>query len=278
MHLISGKELATQIQDTLAEEIASLPFVPHLAVLLVGDDPASLLYVNLKKKTGEALGMEIDIHHLPAHTPDTQLKALVESWNQNQDIDGILIQVPLPDGHDESALIAVMDPQKDVDGFHPVNIAALMQGEPRVISPVHEGILRLIAQSPTRVTERKTALICNSEIFSNPLERLLRSAGAFVESMSPDALNTDFLKEADIVVIAIGRLNFLQPSMTKSTAVIIDVGTNRLKDHRVAGDADRNAYQNTDVYLTPVPGGVGPMTIAQLLKNVVELGKKRREI
>jgi methylenetetrahydrofolate dehydrogenase (NADP+)/methenyltetrahydrofolate cyclohydrolase len=269
MNRIDGQILADRIRQEVGEEVETLSFRPHLAVLLVGDDPASQLYVNLKKKLGEEIGMNIEVHHLEANMPDDQLEELIRSWNQDEDIDGILIQIPLPPGHDEVRVLRTMDPQKDVDGFHPDNPG---------IPPLHEGILRLVATTPLHLDGAKAVILANSDVFANPLNRLLTTAGAFVTIMDPDALVPSALKEADLVVIAIGRYNFLTPDMVKDDVVIIDVGTNRLPDNKIRGDAAFSAFKETTAWITPVPGGVGPMTIAMLLKSLLEFAKRRRAV
>jgi methylenetetrahydrofolate dehydrogenase (NADP+)/methenyltetrahydrofolate cyclohydrolase len=168
-----------------------------------------------------------------------------------------------------------MDPAKDADGFHPKTIESLMRGEPTIISPVHEGVLRLIAQTDIKITGAQTAILANSNIFADPLARLLSTAGASVEVLRPDDLDRELLHEADIIVTAIGRAGFIHASMIKDDAIMIDVGTNKNDDGKTVGDIDMHSFQNTNVWMTPVPGGVGPMTIALLLRNVFTLAKRR---
>lgn len=271
MHLIDGKALASKIQMELKGEIEAKHLSPHLAILLVGDDPASHLYVSLKQQRAMEIGIQTTLTHLPATTPDHELTAWMEKWNQDPHIHGILVQIPLPPGHDENAVIGALDPKKDADGFHSANIQQLLTGSPTIIPPVHEGILRLINETPLKLSGSSVTIIVNSEIFSTPLKRLLETAGMFVTIMNPDALDKTKLLMADLVIIAVGRAHFLHASMTKPDAVIIDVGTNKTAEGKTIGDVDLASYQNTDAWITPVPGGVGPMTIAQLLKNVVQL-------
>lgn len=237
--------------------------------MIVGDDPASHLYVNMKKRVGETLGLDIQIHSFPADIAQETLLAQIEAWNQNPQIHGILVQVPLPVGHDESAIIQAMDPKKDVDGFHPNNILALEEGTPYLLSPVHEGILRLINEAPVHINGAQASIIGNSPIFTTPLAHLLQTAGAITRIMSANELDHVWLKESQIVVIAIGRKYFLQPTDVRDDAVIIDVGTNRDDGHTVYGDVNLPAFEKTDCWITPVPGGVGPMTIALLMRNVM---------
>lgn len=277
MHLIDGKALAEKIRVDVKNEVTALGFSPQLAVLLVGDDRASKLYVTRKKKAGEEAGIRIDLRELPAETSDVEILALIENWNRDPEVDAILVQIPLPPQHDENRIIAALDPNKDVDGFHPRNVEALLAGQGSIIPPVHEGILRLINETPLVINGASAVILANSDVFANPLKRLLSSAGMFVSVMSPDALDKDKLQRADVIVIAIGRARFLFPGLTKPDAVIIDVGTNHDETGKLCGDTDIKAYQNTRAWISPVPGGVGPMTIAQLLQNVVRLARARRQ-
>lgn len=271
MKRLDGHSLAATIRADVKELVAAQKLQPKLAVLLVGDDPASELYVSLKEKAAQEVGIATEIRRVPAQTPDTFLLEQIAEWNARPDIHGILIQVPLPPGHDTQALISAMNPGKDVDGFHPESIAALLRGEARILSPVHEGVLRLIASTGQKINHTRIALIANSDIFSEPLEYVLKKAGALVDRMAPDNLDRLLCAEADIIIVAVGRKNFLDRKLVKTGAIIIDVGTNRLPDGRVVGDVDTDSVKDLEGWLTPVPGGVGPMTIAILLKNVATL-------
>ena len=266
MHLIDGKTLAEEIRTKLKQEIEAKHLSPCLAILLVGEDPASHLYVGLKRKAAEQIGVQGDIHHLPPETPDQTLIDLVRTWNQDERIHGILIQVPLPPAHNEEKILSSINPKKDADGFHP--------DQTSLIPPVHEGILRLISEAPFSLNGMSTVIIVNSQTFALPLERLLKLAGASVTVLLPDELEQGRLAEAELIVIAIGRLFFLHSSMTPTAKIIIDVGTNKTSAGLVRGDVDIQSYEKKEVWITPVPGGVGPMTIAHLLKNVVQLAEK----
>lgn len=268
MHLIDGTALAAQIREELKHAQQARSYTPTLAVMIVGDDPASHLYVNMKRRIGEELGFSIQIHPFPADCTTHQLIDQIHTWNRDPNIHGILVQVPLPFGHDESTVIAEMDPEKDVDGFHPTNIAALEARNPSLLSPVHEGVLRLIGKSRLHINGAQTTVIGNSEIFTKPLQHLLETAGAIVHVMSANDLDSTWLKESDLVIIAIGRSRFLTPDHVRDDAVIIDVGTNRDQQKKVSGDVDQDAFKETDCWITPVPGGVGPMTIALLMRNL----------
>lgn len=271
MNLIDGKALATKIRAEVKTEVTHLGRSPRLEVMLVGNDPASHLYVDLKRRAGEEAGIQVNVHPFPETATTHELITIIEAWNTESDIDAILIQVPLPSGIDQDAVTHSLSPAKDVDGFHPSNVNALMSGNMGIIPPVHEGILRLINESPLKLPGAQCVIIANSDIFAQPLTRLLTTAGASIACMKPDELDKDLLQEADLIITAVGRLNFINPTLTRTDAVIIDVGTNKTADGKTRGDVDAEAFKNTDVWLTPVPGGVGPMTIAQLLKNIVRL-------
>lgn len=274
MHVIDGKTLARTLREEVRERVGRLPRQPRLAVLLVGEDKASHLYVSLKKKAGEKAGIAIELLTCPSSTPDADLIAQIQTWNTRADVDAILVQLPLPPGHDENAVIAAIDPGKDVDGFHPLNTQALLEGTPTIVPPVHEGILRLMNEAPIDLAGKTAVVIANSHVFADPLARLLRTAGLFVHIMKPDELEAQTLRRADVVVIAIGRSHFLHAGITKKDAVIIDVGTNQDAQGHITGDVDLDTYAPYEAWVTPSPGGVGPMTIAQLLLNVVRLAEK----
>jgi methylenetetrahydrofolate dehydrogenase (NADP+)/methenyltetrahydrofolate cyclohydrolase len=223
-------------------------------------------------KACEDAGFQSTLIRMNAETSEPKLMEQIEKLNNDPDIDGILVQLPLPAQINESNIINAIDAEKDVDGFHPQSIERLLAGEARIISPVHEGVLRLIASSGISINHTRTALIANSEIFAKPLEYVLRRAGAVVERMAPDNFDAKLCSECDIIVIGVGRKKFLQRNAVKNGAVIIDIGTNRQDDGRVVGDVDAKDMSDLEGWLTPVPGGVGPMTIAVLLKKCGDPG------
>ncbi len=275
MQLINGKALAASIRERVKQDIETQGLHPKLAVLLVGDDPASEIYVKLKEKAAQEAGIATDIRRLPAMVSDTDLKQIISDWNSDENVDAILVQLPLPPGHDADDVISAIDPAKDVDGFHPENASSLLAGEALIFPPVHESILRLIGAAGTDMRSAKAVIIANSDTFAEPLAHLLTTAGCFVETYSPEDLDVRTTQQADIIVIAIGRPNFLTRDLIKSGACIIDVGTNRV-GKKTVGDVDVEHIQDIPGWLSPVPGGVGPMTVALLLKNVLELAKRRR--
>ena len=276
MQLIDGKSLARSIREEIKKDIATLPRAPGLAVLLVGDDPASHLYVNLKEQAAQEAGIRTDIQRLPSTTSDKDLEQIIQKWNSDPAIHAILIQLPLPSGHDTDKIIMAMDPSKDVDGFHPVTIKKLLKGEATIISPVHEAVLRLIAATGIDPRSKTATILANSDIFSEPLAYLLQRAGFVTARMDADLLNGEVLRSSDVIVSALGRPGFIGPDLVKPGAVLIDVGTAKDTQGRICGDVDAPAFSSIEGWLTPVPGGVGPMTVALLLKNTLSLHKKLR--
>lgn len=271
MQRIDGKKLANEICEELKKEIQTKRLSLKLGVLLVGENPASTLYVALKEKAATEMGISTDVRRMPAHTSDHELKQIIKNWNADSRIHGILVQLPLPNGHDTDAIINEIDPKKDVDGFHPKTRADLYAGKSKTLSPVHEGILRLIATTGIQMNGARTAIIAKSDIFSKPLEYILRKAGNFVTVLSPDELDRKTLLTSNIIITAAGRAHFLNRSVIPSGAVVIDVGINRMPDGSLVGDVDAQSVTQLAGWITPVPGGVGPMTIAMLLRNVIEL-------
>jgi methylenetetrahydrofolate dehydrogenase (NADP+) / methenyltetrahydrofolate cyclohydrolase len=271
MILIDGKSLAEKIRDEVKNDVSSLPAPPKLGVLLVGDDKASSLYVNLKEKAAQEAGIRTDIRRLPAETVDKELISVINEWNEDRETNAILVQLPLPPGHDTDKVVSAMDPEKDADGFHHENVEALVSGNGQIISPVHEAVLRCIASTGLDPRGKAATVIANSDTFADPLIHLLKHAGFITAWYVPDGMDTEALKTSDVVVIAIGRARFLGPDLVKPGSVIIDVGTNKDELGKTCGDADTAAFTNIDGWITPVPGGVGPMTVALLLNNVVRL-------
>ncbi len=271
MQTIDGKSLATEIRGDLKTRISASGLHPKLGVLLVGEDPASHLYVKLKEKAAAEAGIETDIRRLPSTATDAELIGLIRAWNDDESVHGILVQLPLPPGHDQDAVINAILPRKDADGFHPKNLDALYAGEGRIVPPLHEGILRLIGQTDVMPNLAQAVILANSDVFAKPLEYLLKKAGAFVQTFRPDELDGQALKDADIIVVAVGRARFLKRDLVKSGACVIDVGTNKTESGQTVGDADAESLHDVPGWLSPVPGGVGPMTIAMLLKSVTDL-------
>lgn len=271
MKMIDGRAIAKEIREEVKNEVKSLPNQPLLGVILVGDDEASRIYVNLKEKAATEAGIKTDIKRLPAEITDEEIVRIVMGWNDDPAVNGILVQLPLPSGHDTDRIINEIDPAKDVDGFHPKNIEKLKTGEATILSPVHEAVVRLIGATGCDPRNKAATILANSDTFAEPLSYLLQRAGFITAIMHPDMLDADVLKTSDVIVSAIGRCGFIGPDIVKPGAIIIDVGITRNETGSVCGDASEKALKDVDGWLTPVPGGIGPMTVALLLKNVVRL-------
>ncbi len=266
--IIDGKKLARAIRDRLKTEVGQLASVPGLAIVLVGDDPASHTYVGLKEKAAEEIGIHFEKHTFPATASQADVLARVEELNKRQDIHGIVVQLPLPHGLDENAIIQAINPAKDVDGFHPANIQALLAGEPHIVPGLAEGIYRLIASTDVSLGGKKAMIFANSPVFTNPLEYILNQHGMQTVSCSPDVDDCLHVsQQADVVVAVVGRPGYVTAEMVKDGVILIDVGFTK-KGTQVLGDISDAAWDKAS-WATPVPGGVGPMTVAMLLENVV---------
>lgn len=277
MMILDGKTYASTIRAKIKERVSALETKPGLAILLVGDDPASHIYVNLKQKACEEAGIHFEKVLYSADVSEKELIEKIKELNLQPNINGILVQIPLPN-QDADRVIAAIDPIKDVDGFHPQNLKALKEGKPALAPAVALGILKLI----DKALENKTraglhAVIVSSDFFAAPLEVLLHEQQISSEVVHPDeALFKEKTSEADILIVALGKPNLIHGSLIKSGAILIDVGTTKV-DGKLVGDIDRASVEEIAGALSPVPGGVGPMTVAMLLLNVLNAyGKQKR--
>lgn len=269
--IINGKEIAQDIRNGLKKEIKALSMVPGLAVVLVGDDPASKVYVGNKEKSCKEVGFYSEVHKLAENTSEEELLSLIEQLNNNPKIHGILVQLPLPKHIDEKEVIKKILPTKDVDGFHPLNAGALLVGEKGLQPCTPKGCIRLIKEMGLEISGKKAIVVGRSNIVGKPIALMLLQENATVEichSRTQDLAQE--IKDADILVVAIGKANFITGEMIKPGAVVIDVGINRLENGTLAGDVEFNSAKEVAGFITPVPGGVGPMTIAMLLENTLE--------
>jgi methylenetetrahydrofolate dehydrogenase (NADP+)/methenyltetrahydrofolate cyclohydrolase len=251
--------------------------VPGLAVVLVGDDPASQVYVRGKTKAAREAGVEPFDHHLPATTSQQELLALVGRLNRDPAVDGVLVQLPLPAQIDASAVIEAIDPGKDVDGFHPENVGRLWSGAPRFVPCTPLGVMRLLAEAGTTVAGARAVVVGRSNIVGKPMAALLLAAHATVTLCH--SRTADLAAEvgrADVLVAAIGKAELVRGAWIKPGATVIDVGMNRRPDGKLVGDVEFTAAAERAGAITPVPGGVGPMTIAMLLANTVASAQRRR--
>jgi len=272
--LLLGKEVSARIKGELREEVTALKekgINPGLAVIIVGDDPASRVYVNNKKKACEECGIYSEEYALPAETSEKELLDLIEVLNGNDKISGILVQLPVPKHIDEKKVIEAISPIKDVDAFHPVNVGKIMVGDFDFVPCTPAGVMELIAESGIDVAGKECVVVGRSNIVGKPQAMLLLHKNGTVticHSRTKDlAAKT---READILVVAVGIPNFVTGDMIKPGAVVIDVGINRVAEKKLVGDVEFETAEKVAGAITPVPGGVGPMTIAMLMKNTVK--------
>lgn len=274
LRLIDGKQLAQQRRDEIKKTVETLKqqgIVPGLAVILVGNDSASQVYVRNKEKACQEVGLYSEVYRLPESTTQEQLLQLIDRLNKDDKIHGLLVQLPVPAHIDEKAVIHAISPLKDVDGFLPENMGALLIGEPGAEPCTPKGCLDLIKQTGISIAGKKAVVVGRSNIVGKPMAIMLLREHATVTICHSKTKNLkEELLAADIIVAAIGKANFITGDMIKDGAVVIDVGMNRLENGKLAGDVDRASLENRDCWLTPVPGGVGPMTITMLLKNTLE--------
>lgn len=267
MQQIDGKALAKRIRENVAERVSHLNTTPGLAILLVGDDPASHVYVNLKQKACEEVGVHFEKYEYTKDVSTEELVQKVEELNRNEAIHGILVQLPLPT-QDEDAVIAAIDPKKDVDGFHPSNQKLLAEHKPCLAPATALGIAKLIDATEANLQKKKAAVI-GSELFTEPVRILLADRDISTDRLDPKTLSPEQTQLYDILIPVVGKPGLVTPEMIKEGAIVIDVGTTRV-DEKIVGDVDPNVIQQKTGWITPVPGGVGPMTVAMLLVNVLK--------
>jgi methylenetetrahydrofolate dehydrogenase (NADP+)/methenyltetrahydrofolate cyclohydrolase len=276
--LIDGKAIAAGIRNECAvrvERLKSRGIVPGLAVVIVGDDAASQVYVRNKAVASEAIGMHSEVHALAKDTTQQQLLAFIHSLNANRGIHGILVQLPLPRHIDGRAVVAAIDPEKDVDGFHYFNVGALVVGEPAFYPCTPWGVMKMLEHEGVKVEGRHAVVVGRSNIVGKPMALMLLNASATVtvcHSKTPDL--AAITRQGDLLVAAAGRPRLITARMVKPGAVVVDVGINRLPDGKLAGDVDFAGVSQVASLITPVPGGVGPMTIAMLLANTVKSAER----
>ncbi|SCX93401.1 methylenetetrahydrofolate dehydrogenase (NADP+) / methenyltetrahydrofolate cyclohydrolase [Lachnospiraceae bacterium XPB1003] len=271
--LIDGKKISTDIKDELKEEVSKLKAEGRevtLAVILVGDDPASAVYVKNKKKACEYIGIKSLSYELPAETTEDELLELIEKLNGDDTVNGILVQLPLPRHIDEKKVIRTISPKKDVDGFHPENVGALLIGEPGFVSCTPAGIIELLKRSNVEIEGKECVVIGRSNIVGKPMGvLLLRENGTVTIAHSRTKNLKEICKRADILVAAVGKPKMITAEYIKEGAVVIDVGIHRMDNGKLCGDVDLDDVESHVSKITPVPGGVGPMTIAMLMYNCI---------
>ncbi len=275
--LIDGKAVSSAVRErvkTQAAELTAKGIQPGLAVIIVGDDPASRVYVNNKKKACAETGIYSEEHALPADTTQDEILALVKSLNGRSDINGILCQLPLPKHLDEKAVIEAIDPKKDVDAFHPSNVGRIMIGDYHFLPCTPAGVMELLASANIDVCGKNCVIIGRSNIVGKPMSMLLLHKNGTVTICHSKTKNlSEITRQADILVAAVGIAKFVKADMVKPGAVVIDVGMNRDENGKLCGDVDFAQVEPLAEYITPVPGGVGPMTIAMLMQNTIMAAK-----
>jgi methylenetetrahydrofolate dehydrogenase (NADP+)/methenyltetrahydrofolate cyclohydrolase len=275
--IIDGKEVAAAIRARLAEQVAALPFRPGLAVVLVGDNPASAVYVRSKDKAAREAGIVARTIRLAADTAETALLDEVAHLNADPSIDGILVQLPLPPQIRPQAVIEAIDPEKDVDGFHPLNVGRLADGQPSLVPCTPLGVMKLLAEAQVPLSGARALVLGRSTIVGRPVAALLLAANATVTVAHSRTRNLAAeCRRADVLVAAVGRPEMVRGDWVGDGATVIDVGINRLPDGRLVGDVAFAECAAVAGAITPVPGGVGPMTIACLLENTVAAALRRR--
>ena len=268
--IIDGKALAASLRASLAEHVAALPFRPGLAVVLVGDNPASAIYVRAKDRAASATGIATRTIRLPDDTSEAALLTVIARLNADPAVDGILVQLPLPAHISTPAAIEAVDPDKDVDGFHPLNAGRLASGRPGLVPCTPLGVMKLLAEGGIPLDGARALVLGRSSIVGRPLVALLLSANATVTVAHSRTRNLPAeCRRAEVLVAAIGRPEQVRGEWIAPGAVVIDVGINRLPDGRLVGDVDFEGVREKASYITPVPGGVGPMTVTMLLDNTV---------
>ncbi len=282
MTLLDGKALSNKIKEEVKVEVAKLKeeknIIPGLAVILVGDDAASATYVNSKHKSCEAAGIYSEVHTKESSISQEELLSLIEDMNNNPKLDGILVQLPLPKHIDTTTVLEAINPLKDVDGFHPYNVGRMVSNLDSFLPATPFGVMRMFEEYGIELSGKNAVVIGSSDIVGKPMASLLINAKATVTVCNSRTKDLSaHTKAADIVIIAVGVPHLLKANMLKEGAVVIDVGINRLDTGKLTGDADFEDCKDKCSYITPVPGGVGPMTIGMLLKNTLKAANLRKK-
>ncbi|WP_017755724.1 bifunctional methylenetetrahydrofolate dehydrogenase/methenyltetrahydrofolate cyclohydrolase FolD [Calidifontibacillus oryziterrae] len=280
--IISGKEIANDLREKMKEEVNNLKkqgLTPGLAVILVGDDPASHSYVKGKKKACEEIGIYNKAIEHPASLTEEQLLSEIDQLNEDDSIHGILVQLPLPSHIDEKKVIERILPEKDVDGFHPINVGRMMTGQKALISCTPYGVLKMVQLQNIEIEGKHVVVIGRSNIVGKPVGQLFLNENATVTYCHSKTKNLkEITKQADILIVAVGRANFIGKEYIKEGAVVIDVGVNRLPTGKLCGDVIFDEAKDVASFITPVPGGVGPLTITMLMHNTIEAAKQSQGV
>ncbi len=282
MIILDGKALSLKIKEEVKIEVQELQnerhITPGLAVILVGNDAASATYVRMKANSCKNAGIYSVVHEMPSTITQDEILDIIQRMNENPNLDGILVQLPLPKQVDTTTILEAIDPLKDVDGFHPYNVGRMVSNLDAFVPATPFGVMRLLEEYKIDVLGKNVCIIGASDIVGKPMAALMINARATVEVCNSKTTNLKkHTLKADIIIVATGRINLITPDMLQKDAIVIDVGINRLNTGKLVGDVDYEACKEKCSYITPVPGGVGPMTIAMLLKNTVRAAKLRTE-
>ncbi len=279
MHILDGKALSDKIKENIKRETKELKkkgIVPGLAVILVGDNPASHTYVRMKEKACEMTGIYSIVHKMPLDISEEKILETIRMMNNNPNIDGILVQLPLPPQIDTQKILDSIDPKKDVDGFHPFNVGRLVLGLDCFVPCTPLGVMRLLKEYNIDVKGMDACVVGASNIVGKPMMNLLLNSFATVDICHIYTKDLkSHTKRADILIVGVGKVNLITKDMVKEGAIVIDIGINRLENGKLVGDVDFENVAPLTSYITPVPGGVGPMTIAMLLENTLKAAKGR---
>ncbi len=277
--IISGKECSAKVRADIAADVAEFKskhgYVPGLTVIIVGDDPASVVYVRNKKRACIDVGMNSEVIEMPESTTQEELLSRIDALNADKSVHGILVQLPLPPHINEEAVINRISPDKDVDAFHPVNVGKVMTGNYSFVPCTPAGVMEMLKFKNIEIMGKHCVIIGRSNIVGKPQAMLMLKENATVTICHSKTKNlAEITRSADILVAAVGRAKFVSSDMVKDGAVVVDVGINRLPDGKLCGDVDFDPVEKIASYITPVPGGVGPMTITMLLKNTLTAAEK----
>lgn len=274
--ILSGRKLADEMQAEMAIEVASLPVQPGLVVIIVGENPASQTYVRNKEKTATTLGVHSQIDALPESVSETELISLIDRYNDDPAIHGILVQLPLPAHINEEKVLLAISPSKDVDGFHPMNVGKLMTGQPTMLPCTPYGIIKMLEAYNVPLEGKQAVVVGRSNIVGKPMVHLLLEKNATVTIAHSRTVDLAAVtKQADILIVAVGQGHLIDASFVKPGAVVIDVGMNRNKEGKLIGDVNFNEVKEVASLITPVPGGVGPMTITMLMAQTIRNAREQ---
>ena len=275
--MIDGKKLAEEKRAELKKRIGRLLTPPHLDVIWVGDNPASQVYVRHKEQAGTSVGIEVTVHHLPESTPELEILELIEKLNRSAEVDGILVQLPLPKHMTESNILEAIDPEKDVDGLTSFNLGHLLSGHPQMVPCTPQACMALIESVEPDLTGKLAVIVGRSRLVGKPLFQLLLAKHCTVLQAHSKTLNlTNLTRMADILVVATGHAGLISGADIKPGAIVIDVGISKQPDGTLVGDVKTEEAKGIAYAITPVPGGVGPMTVAMLLENVVLAAERKQ--